>query len=52
MMAQHDAPPAPPPGAHDAEKGELRDFMLVVREALYLIIRYIEKRYGKVQGPR
>lgn len=49
MMAQHDAPPTTPPGA---ESGELRDFMLVVREALYLVIRYIERRYGKSQSPR
>lgn len=47
MMAQRDAPPAPP-----QQDGELRDFMLVVREALYLIIRYIERRYGKAQSPR
>jgi hypothetical protein len=50
MMAQHPPPaPAPVPGE---EPGELRDFMLVVREALYLVIRYIERRYGKSQSPR
>jgi hypothetical protein len=47
MMAQRDAPPAPPP-----QDGELRDFMLVVRDALMVIVKYIERRYGKAQGPR
>lgn len=47
MIAQREAP------ATDREQdSELRDFMLVVREALYLIIRYIERRYGKAQSPR
>lgn len=39
--------PTPP-----QQEGELRDFMLVVRDALMVIVRYIEKRYGKAQGPR
>jgi hypothetical protein len=26
---------------------EMRDFMMVVRDALMMIVRYIEKRYGK-----
>lgn len=48
-MAQQSPPtPAPVPGE---EPSELRDFMLVVREALYLVIRYIERKYGKRQSP-
>lgn len=47
MMAQHEAPPTAP-----QQDGELRDFMLVVREALLMIVAFIEKRYGKRQSPR
>lgn len=39
--------PPPPP-----EESELRDFMLVVRDALMVIVRYIERKYGVRQGPR
>jgi len=46
MMAQQDAPPT------EGKSGELRDFMLVVREGLLLIVRYIERTYGKEQSPR
>lgn len=48
MMARQ-SPPAPTPDRE--ESGELRDFMLVVREGLLLIVRYIERRYGKAQSP-
>ena len=48
MMAQRDAPPATPPG----EASELRDFMLVVREALLMVVAFIERRYGKHRAPR
>lgn len=40
---------AAPPAAH---ADEWRDFMLVVREALLFVVRYIERRYGKAQSPR
>jgi len=31
--------------AHD----DMREFMLVVRDALLMVVRWIEKRYGKSQ---
>lgn len=48
MIAQHPAPPA----TDREQDGELRDFMLVVREALLFVVKYIERRYGKSQSPR
>ncbi len=48
MMAQREAPPPPA----QPEGGELREFMLVVREALLMIVRYIGRKYGKGQSPR
>jgi hypothetical protein len=45
-LAEREAPPTPP------QEGELRDFMLVVREALLMIVKFIERRYGKHQSPR
>jgi hypothetical protein len=35
-------------GAPDgrAQEAEMREFMLVVRRALLLVVRWIEKRYG------
>jgi hypothetical protein len=45
-MAEREAPPTPP------QEGELRDFMLVVREALLMVVRWIERSYGVAQSPR
>jgi hypothetical protein len=35
-------------GVHslDEQRDDLRDFMWVLRRALYLVLRWIEKRYG------
>lgn len=44
------APRACPPD--ETQEDELRAFLLVVREALLMIVRFIEKRYGKEQSPR
>ena len=30
----------------DEQRDDLREFMWVVRRALYLVIRWIERRYG------
>jgi hypothetical protein len=32
--------------AQEAHNDDLRDFMLVVRDALLMIVRWIERRYG------
>lgn len=34
-----------------AQADELREFMIVLRQALYMIIAWIERRYGLVRKP-
>lgn len=31
---------------------EMREFMLIVRRALLLVVRWIERRYGYAETPR
>jgi hypothetical protein len=35
---------------NDHTSSELRDFMCVLRRALLMIVRYIEKKYGIEEG--
>lgn len=49
-----DAPPgdAPPGDApHGNGQGDMREFMVVVRQALLLIVAWIERRYGLRRPP-